>query len=184
MGPRGERSASLRSGLHAGRRGQDLIAPPERFRQQVAAEQHVGGNAVRDCGIGAPRHHVFARRLQVVVGDGVGTGPVPDRDRLRVRIDAFDVGDVAVANRGGAAVESDPSLLPLVLVAVDVDVFQRQIVRGRCGGVVAQHDQRFVTELRRAVELHVLDPVAVRARLGPQQRRRLQLPSLAENAWQ
>jgi hypothetical protein len=62
----------------------------------VAADLDVGGDEIRDGGIGSPEHEVLSRPFEVVVDDLVGTGAVPTRDRLRVRSHFVEIGKVAV----------------------------------------------------------------------------------------
>ena len=88
-----------------------LAAPLGRLGEMVVGDGDVGGNEIRHARIGPAEQQVFRCRFEIVVGDGVGTGPVPARDRLRVLTDRLDVGNVAAGDRRGgrAAHREEPA---------------------------------------------------------------------------
>ena len=48
----------------------------------VAADLDIGGDEIRNGGIGSPEHEVLPRSFEVIVDDLEGAGAVPTADRL------------------------------------------------------------------------------------------------------
>ena len=95
----------------------------------VPPNDDVARDQIRNGGIGAAKEDVDARGFEEIVLDRVRAGAVPSRDRLRLLAERFDVGDVAVADGGRAAVERDASLLPLRRIAAHEDAIEHEIAR-------------------------------------------------------
>ena len=109
------------------RRMPDL--PRERFGEVVAPDLDVRGHEPGNGGIGPPEHHVFAGRFEVVVDDLERARAVPPRDRLRVPVDLFEVGEVRVDDRRLPRVHGDPPPPTFGGIAVEVTAVEDDVVR-------------------------------------------------------
>ena len=110
-------------------RGRAGRLPRERLAEHIVADDDLRRRELEDRRIGAAEHDVLARRLEVVVLDRVGAGPVPAGDCLRVLADRLDVAHVAADDRRLGGVEGDGALLPAIGVAMHVEAIERQVRR-------------------------------------------------------
>ena len=95
----------------------------------IAADLDVRRHEVRDRRIGAAEHHVLARRLQVVVDDPERPRPVPAGDRLGVRADLLEVGEMRVDDRDIPRIQRDAPAGALRLVAMEIAALEGDVVR-------------------------------------------------------
>jgi hypothetical protein len=146
----------------------------------VAQNLDVRGDEVGDRGIGPAEHDVLPCTLDVVVHDAERSGAVETGDCLRIVVDGFDVRDVAVENVGADGVEGDAALLALQGMSVNVDAVHHDVVRGCGGRVLAERNQRLVSEVRRPVHFEELQRVMVSAGLRGDDRRRDQRSAAAD----
>src|SRR6266403_1476018 len=86
----------------------------------VLADLNVGGYEVRNEGVGAAEHHVLTRRLEVVIDDLEGAGPVPGGDGLRILTNFVKISEVGVDDGRAGALHADPA--PHVPVGRTVDI--------------------------------------------------------------
>src|SRR5688572_2902028 len=114
---------------YAWRYRNDGIAPADRSREGVAAENQVGRDEARNARIGAANLKHLTARLEVVVLETVRAGTVGACDRLRILAHGFDVADVAVDDRRVATVQGDATLLANQAVPMNVDPVDDQALR-------------------------------------------------------
>ncbi len=149
--------------------------PGDRFRDVVAAQRDVRGHQVRDGGIAAAEQHVLSCRLEVVVLDQIRAGTVPAGDRLRVLVDAVNLGEVRVQDLRVAAVERERSTLAPGGLTVEVAAVHDEVVRNRSerglrrvGGAELHEISAGVRHGRR--EFQEQQPPVSRGADGPQRR--------------
>ena len=144
--------------------------PGQGFEEVVAADLDVGGDEVEDGGAVTAKHHVLARRFQVVVDDFEGAGAAPAGDGLGVGADFREAPERGIDHGGGRRVHGDAAAAADGGIPVDETAVEDQIVgegRGR-GFAGPEFDQTIDKSARGGSELDADEPEVMRARGGPQ----------------
>src|SRR5438093_671571 len=81
--------------------------PRQRLEKVVASDLDVARDEIRDRGVIPPKHHILAGRLQVVVDNLEGPGPVPAHDRRSIVVTIMKFREVGVDDRSSGAVHRD-----------------------------------------------------------------------------
>src|SRR5438876_1196386 len=144
--------------------------PGQGFEEVVAADLDVGGDEVEDGGAVTAKHHVLARRFQVVVDDFERAGAAPAGDGLGVGADFREAPERGIDHGGGRRVHGDAAAAADGGIPVDETAVEDQIVgegRGR-GFAGPEFDQTIDKSARGGGELDADEPEVMRARGGPQ----------------
>ena len=83
--------------------------PGQGLGEVVLANLDVGRHEVRNGGVRSAKHHVFTRRLEVVIDDLEGAGPVPGGDGLGIGTHFMKISEVGVDDGRAGALHADPA---------------------------------------------------------------------------
>src|SRR2546430_8772733 len=112
--------------------------PGQGFEEVVAADLDVGGDEVEDGGAVTAKHHVLARRFQVVVDDFEGAGAAPAGDGLGVGADFREAPERGIDHGGGRRGHGDAAAGAAGGVPVGGKAGGDHIAWGGAGGRIAR----------------------------------------------